>query len=392
MARGRRLQSLFSTRDEAYHARYRRCVNSAFAMSALVSYEPLVNDTVDVFIQKTKEYYVDSGSSCDMSQWLQYFAFDVIGGLTWSERLGFIERNGDVDGIIAFLSGFMTYAGIIGQMPFLDLLWKKNPIRLQLQRWGLDKRIFPVTKFALDRSIERAAEMKTIQQTGVTDEKDGRAVDLLSKFQIAKHDHPDFMTDDQVLAACTSMVIAGSETTAISLGSVFYHLLKHPRVHKKLMAELDENAANGIIADRDNHRVSWVESQKLPCLDAVIQESFRMHPAAGMILERVTPPQGITICGEYIPGGVIVGCNAWVLHRRTEVFGADVDIFRPERWLDASTEQLREMKAAMFQFGAGPRTCIGKNISLLEIYKLVPTLLRNFEVCAHHCHPGDCMR
>lgn len=34
----------------------------------------------------------------------------------------------------------------------------------------------------------------------------------------------------------------------------------------------------------------------------------------------------------------------------------------------------------MFQFGAGARTCIGKNISLLEIYKLVPTFLRNFEV------------
>lgn len=63
------------------------------------------------------------------------------------------------------------------------------------------------------------------------------------------------------------------------------------------------------------------------------------------------PPQGIDILGHYIPGGTIVGCNAWVLHRRVEVFGQDVDAFRPERWLEASPTQLSQMKATMFQFG-----------------------------------------
>jgi cytochrome P450 len=86
------------------------------------------------------------------------------------------------------------------------------------------------------------------------------------------------------------------------------------------------------------------------------------------------------ILGSHIPGGTIVGCNAWVLHRRPEIFGQDVDSFRPERWLEPKPDQLREMKATMFQFGAGARTCIGKNISLLETYKIVPTFLRNFEV------------
>lgn len=149
------------------------------------------------------------------------------------------------------------------------------------------------------------------------------------------------------------------------------------------MEELDDAARNGIIATRDNNRVSWAESHKLPYLDAVIQESFRMHPAPGLILERVVPPQGIDILGNVIPGGTIVGCNAWVLHRREEVFGSDADTFRPERWLEAKPDQLKEMvsvdehsacnglrdrerltemaqKSTMFQFGAGARTCIGK--------------------------------
>ncbi|EMD01129.1 hypothetical protein BAUCODRAFT_118842 [Baudoinia panamericana UAMH 10762] len=380
VAKGQRLPSLFSTKDEEYHAKYRRCVNNAFAMSSLVGYEPLVDSTMDAFIQQTEQKYSSTGRTCNFSRWLQFFAFDVIGDLTWSKRLGFVDRDEDVDGIVKFVGDFLSYAGPIGQMPFLDLLMQKNPISLQLQKWGINKTVFPVTKFALAQSADRAAEMEKIKQNGSMDERAGRGVDLLMKFTQAQHDHPDFMTDRQVLSSCTSMIFAGSETTAISLSSVFYHLAKHPRVYKKLMAELDEAAQNGSIGERDHEKVSWTEAQKLPYLDAVIQESFRVHPAAGLILERVVPPQGIDILGERIPGGTIVGCNAWVLHRRPEIFGSDVDTFRPERWLEAKPDQLREMKATMFQFGAGARTCIGKNISLLEIYKLVPTFLRNFEV------------
>ena len=92
-----------------------------------------------------------------------------------------------------------------------------------------------------------------------------------------------------------------------------------------------------------------------------------LHPAAGLILERVAPPQGMDILGNFVPGGTIVGCNAWVVQRRPEVFGNDVDQFRPERWIEASASQLSQMKAAMFQFGAGARTCLGKNISMLEM-------------------------
>lgn len=83
------------------------------------------------------------------------------------------------------------------------------------------------------------------------------------------------MTDKQVLASCTSMIFAGSETTAISLSSVFHFLLTNPRVYAKLMNELDDAANTGVIADRENMKVSWAEAQKLPYLDAVIQESFR---------------------------------------------------------------------------------------------------------------------
>jgi cytochrome P450 len=380
VAGGQRLESLFSTQDESYHAKYRRCINSAFSMSSLVEYEPLVDSTMNVFIEQTKQRYCDTGRSCNFSRWLQFYAFDVIGELTWSKRLGFIERDEDVDGIVSFVSGFLAYCAPVGQQPKIDLLWEKNPIRLLLQKYGISKTIFPVTKFALAQSSSRESEMSKIRSHGMTTSSSKNGIDLLTKFTLAQHAHPTFMTDKQVLASCTSMIFAGSETTAISLSSIFVHLLRHPSAYAKLMAELDAASLSGLITSRENNTVTWAESQQLPYLDAVIQESFRLHPAPGLILERVVPASGMSILDTHVPGGTIVGCNAWVLHRRSEVFGEDVDTFRPERWIEASPDALREMKATMFQFGGGARTCIGKNISLLEMYKLVPTVLRNFVV------------
>ena len=269
----------------------------------------------------------------------------------------------------------------VGQIPILDRFLWKNPVSLFLQRIGLDKRVHPVTLFAQSRSNERAAQVSKIQRFGLSDDEraNPRGIDLLRRFAQASHDHA-FMTNDRILSTCTSMVFAGSETTAISLAAVFYYLVKHPVAYRTLQNELDAAVAAGTIADRPDKTVSWTEAQALPYLDAVVLESFRMHPAPGLLLERVIPPQGATILSTFVPGGTIVGCNPWVIHRREEVFGAHPDMFIPERWLSASPDKLREMKGAMLQFGAGARTCIGKNVSLLEIYKLVPSFLRRFEV------------
>jgi cytochrome P450 len=231
-------------------------------------------------------------------------------------------------------------------------------------------------------------DSKSVLPTNMDEIKPASQPDLLSKFIQAKTDRPEFMTDSLVVTMAVSMAFAGSETTAISLSSVFYYLLKNPRCMEVLMKELDDRAREGYFKDGEHGLVTWTESQGLPYLDACIKESFRLHPAPGLPLERVVPAQGAEIAGEFVKGGTIVGCSAWVIHRRTEIFGDDVEDFRPERWLfdenkdkESEEKRIKEMSGIMLQFGMGARTCIGKNISLLEIYKLVPTVLRRFEVC-----------
>lgn len=110
-----------------------------------------------------------------------------------------------------------------------------------------------------------------------------------------------------------------------------------------------------------------------------------MHPATGLPLMRVVPPGGATIASHYFPAGSVVGVNSWVAHRNRQIFGADADRFVPERWLE-SGERSGRMERYFMSFGAGSRTCIGKNISLLEIGKVVPELVKRFDF--ELCRPG----
>lgn len=254
---------------------------------------------------------------------------------------------------------------------------------MALARFNLLNTSSPAAKFASKLFSKRKAELSALE-SGQLDsaqaEKTKNRVDFLARFLKAQKDHPEFMTDFQVLTATVSLVFAGSDTTAISLSSMFYFLLRNPRVYGKLMEEIDKAVEDGTILPHPAALVTWTSAQKLTYLDACIQESFRLFPAVGLLLERHVPPGGAVICGRHVPGGTIVGCNAWVLHRRKDVFGEDADVYRPERWLEASPSKRNEMKATMFQFGAGARTCIGRNISTLEVYKLVPSFLRRFEI------------
>ena len=72
------------------------------------------------------------------------------------------------------------------RISFLDLIWEKNPLKMQLQKWGLNNTVFPVTKFALDQNRERTSEMEKIRQDGKLDEESGKGVDLLMKFTQAR--------------------------------------------------------------------------------------------------------------------------------------------------------------------------------------------------------------
>lgn len=115
IAKGRPLLTMFSSTDEAFHAKLRRAVSNAYAMSTIVQYEPLVDSTAKAFLSELTRRYADRSETCDFGTWLQYYAFDVIGELTYSKRLGFVDRGEDVDGIIHDLEWLLNYVSVVSR-------------------------------------------------------------------------------------------------------------------------------------------------------------------------------------------------------------------------------------------------------------------------------------
>jgi cytochrome P450 len=105
------------------------------------------------------------------------------------------------------------------------------------------------------------------------------------------------MTKDEIEATMAFLVVAGSETTATLLSGCLYLLLRNPDKMRKLRDELlaEFKTADDITLSRVN---------RLPYLFGVLEESLRFYPPVPVSLPRVVPPEGASISGYWVPGGV----------------------------------------------------------------------------------------
>ena len=131
--------------------------------------------------------------------------------------------------------------------------------------------------------------------------------------------------------------------------------MRDPTIYKKLTAEVDLAVAQSLLSTP----IAYTEAIKLPYLKACINEGMRLHPSVGLTMPRVVPKGGATISGLYFPEGYRVGINGAVVHYNQEVFGTDSERFNPDRWIGGDAMR---MEKCMIQFGAGSRTCLGKNV------------------------------
>jgi hypothetical protein len=108
--------NLFSTKDLGYHKHVKSAVAPAYAISSLRSLEPFVDSCTKIFI---KQRYQRAGQPVDIGEWMQWYAFDVVGMITFKKMFGFLEQGTDTLGIIEPLFNGVVYASLIGQVPWL---------------------------------------------------------------------------------------------------------------------------------------------------------------------------------------------------------------------------------------------------------------------------------
>ncbi|KAH7089414.1 cytochrome P450 [Paraphoma chrysanthemicola] len=359
-------QNIFAIRDPAVHKARRRKIANLYSMSTMVSYEGAVDRMNKICMGKLTAL-ASKGRKFSLPNFLQWYAFDVIGEITFNESFRMMENEGDVTGMIDGIHKANNYLAHTGIIPDF------HPWIMRLQSLLGSKGALVFLKYTLDQ-IDKHRVSNSKGTDGVSSDS------FLAKLIALQKE--DKVSMPHILDACGSNIGAGSDTTAISLSASIYYIYHHRNVLAKLRDEIDMMAHKGLISDP----ITFQEAQSMPYLQAVIKESLRVHPAVGTILPRKVPKGGVKLAGTFFPEGTDVGANAWVLHYSKDIYGDDAADYKPERWLEAKADN-DSRDSMMLAFGAGSRSCIGKNISLLEITKLLPQIVRKLDFIFDHTGP-----
>ncbi|PWY66489.1 cytochrome P450 monooxygenase [Aspergillus sclerotioniger CBS 115572] len=352
--------------DEKYHASRRRITNNIYSMTSILQAEKYVDKCTDLFLHRLGEI-ADGKGTVDIFYWARMYAYDVVGEFYFGRMLGFLENRHDYLGYIKSIDTMIPIMAVAGVMP--------TYIRSVFMFGGL---LFSRMREALSAlsTLTQAADAAVEDRVQAQQRGDEQKPDVLSKILKVYHEQGeklDFNLVDVKMEAFGAF-FGGSDTTAIALSGTLYHVLKNPHIYHTLVEEIDRATING---DLSTPHLTYHEVAKLPYLNACIREGMRFHPSVGLSLPRQVPKEGKQVAGYWIPGDARIGINMAVMHLDSSVFGKDADRFNPERWLVSGAD---EMNQYILEFGAGSRTCMGKNIAMCELYKVIPELLRSFHL------------
>ncbi|KAK3988501.1 Pisatin demethylase [Cladorrhinum sp. PSN332] len=369
---GKQTWTIFSTQDQAYHARIKRPIVKYFTLGNVLGIEPHMNVVIKDFIKHLDTRFAagPNPKDFDLVSWINYFAWDQASEMTFSKRYGYMDSGRDFDSTLLIAEKTFVYFQAVSQIPWLDNFLDKNPI----------VRIGPPN---LQNAFRIASEALTARLAGTDDRYDPAKPDYLQHFIDSKATHPDLVDDSVILTYIIVTILGGADTSGITLQAIFYFVMKNPdAVQKRLVREVRSRGW-----DKDEV-VSYGQAKKLHYLDACVKEAMRLHPVLGMLLERYVPEGGLVLPdGSVVPAGTGVGMNPYVVQRNKGVLGEDADEFRPERWLQEDKEgeeeykaRVQRMSATDLSFGGGSRICIGRHLALMEVYKVVATLVNRYDM------------
>ncbi|MES3516428.1 MAG: cytochrome P450 [Natronomonas sp.] len=172
-------------------------------------------------------------------------------------------------------------------------------------------------------------------------------------------------TDGQMRDELVTMLLAGHDTTALTLTYTLFLLDRNPEVRSELYAEFD---------DIDG-RPGFHTARKMDYTDRVLKEAMRLYPPVYTMFRESTEP--VELGGYGLDEEALLMLPQWVVHRSPRYYD-DPEAFDPDRWLpERSADRPR---FAFFPFGGGPRICIGKQFSLLESKIILATIASEFEL------------
>ncbi|AUV83790.1 cytochrome P450 [Salinigranum rubrum] len=250
--------------------------------------------------------------------------------------------------------------------------FEPNPFRFAIPDWAPTRE---------NREYKKA--LSTIEEVvwDLIDEREGtqygdgeEPMDLLSVLLRAR-DRGE-QTDENLRDEMVTMLLAGHDTTALTLTYTWYLLSQHPEVESRVHDELD-----GLL---EGQRPTFADVRAMEYTEAVLNEAMRLYPPVYTIFRE--PQVDVRLGGYRVPAGSAVMLSQWAVHRSSRYWDAPLE-FDPDRWLDERADARHRF--AYFPFGGGPRFCIGKQLSLLEARLIMGTVCQQYRLEYTRDEPFD---
>lgn len=357
---------LLSERDMDRYKLQRRLIGPLYSMHNVQKYEKAVDD---VLAKVVAQLIVINGAELDLKMWMHIIAVECLSAIVLSYSPGYLKAKNDFGSSHhAYLNwrrksvfGLFTWAVIAESYSKAAGRWFARLWRVTFVTPAPFKPFFTPVYSKITKRITAALKPKP--------PKDDR-LDLMADLIDLHKEKPEFTLTYLKRMAMTNFG-AGHETTTSALISAVSMIATRPSVQNRVLSEIQNKT-------QDKDTISYATAVDLPYTEAAIREAQRLHPVLGMSPSRTVPAGGLHVHGMYIPPGTRVGCNPVSLHRNPDIFGEDADDYRPERWLD--TDTTRDMERFNLIWGGGARTCPGRNLAQLILYKVIPVLFREFDV------------
>jgi cytochrome P450 len=191
--------------------------------------------------------------------------------------------------------------------------------------------------------------------------------DLLSMLIEARDEEGNSLSDRQLRDELMTMFVAGYETTALALTWSWYLLSQHPAIEAKFISELDDVTGR--------HQATLNDLGRLRLTESIVKEALRLYPP--IYSQGRETLRECQIGGYRVPAHTQLFVSQWIVQRDPRFFD-DPDAFKPERWLDGSTDLLSSF--AYFPFGGGPRVCLGASFAMMEATLVMASIGRRFRL------------
>ncbi|KAL4939190.1 hypothetical protein BDV06DRAFT_225271 [Aspergillus oleicola] len=346
---------VFNMRDSKQHAARRRLFARAFSKTVLRrEWEGVVRLKVQKAVERMKGDMTrpDGDGKCDILKWWTFLATDVAGHLMFGDDFGMLEL-GVKNEYIAVLESTMKGSGINAELPLIGFISRHLPIAAM-------RTMFRANEYLTDYGRRAVINAKANSDS---------SRNVFSGMIYAAEKGDDSLTDLDVATEAGNLIVAGSDTTAVTLTYLVWAVLSRPSLKRDLEDEL--------LALGDDYDDAKLETY--PLLNAVIKETLRLYGAAPGSLPRSVPEGGATLGGYFIPEGVTVSTQSWTMHRDENNF-RDPEEFDVSRWMKAEDDPSKRgsglANMAFSPFGAGARICLGIHLAEMELRLAVAEFFR----------------